>query len=60
MAFGISLTAILLGYASHGAPATRASFTMPTLVLAAVMALSIVSFLALRRGDGDDLLKKAK
>ena len=58
MALGISLTAILLGYSSHGAPAVRASFIMPTMVLAGIMALSIVSFLALRQGDGDDLLKK--
>jgi EmrB/QacA subfamily drug resistance transporter len=60
MAFGISLTAILLGYASDGGDATRASFTMPTLVLAAIMALSILSFLALRKGDGADLLKKPR
>lgn len=58
MAFGISLTAILLGYASGGVEPTRASFTMPTMVLAGVMVLSILSFLALRKGDGDDLLKK--
>lgn len=60
MAFGISLTAILLGYASDGGVATRASFTVPTLVLAGVMALSIGSFLALRKGDGDDLLQKPR
>jgi MFS family permease len=60
MAFGISLTAILLGYSTVGGQTVRASFTMPTLVLAGIMVLSIASFLALRQGDGDDLLKKAK
>ena len=59
MALGISMTAILLGYASGGASATRAAFNLPTLVLAGTMALSLISFLALRPGDGDDLLKKA-
>ena len=34
------------------------AFTMPTLVLASIMAISILGFLGLRRGDGDDLLKK--
>ncbi|MBO9604107.1 MAG: MFS transporter [Novosphingobium sp.] len=60
MAFGISLTAILLGYSAIGGQTVRASFTMPTLVLAGIMLLSIVSFLALKQGDGDDLLRKAK
>ncbi|WEK46466.1 MAG: MFS transporter [Candidatus Andeanibacterium colombiense] len=60
MALGISLTAILLGYSAVGGQTVRASFTMPTLVLAGIMLLSIVSFLALRQGDGDDLLKQAK
>lgn len=59
MAFGISLTAILLGVASDGAETpSRGDFVLPTLVLAGVMVASIVSFLALRRGDGDDLMKK--
>lgn len=58
MAFGISLTAILLGYSSGGEQPVRDSFTMPTLVLAGILVLSILSFLALRKGDGDDLLKK--
>jgi len=59
MAFGISLTAILLGASSGGAAEpVRADFVLPTLVLAGTMLLSIVSFLALRKGDGDDLMKK--
>lgn len=59
MAFGISLTAILLGLASGGAEQpVRGDFTAPTLVLSGVMLLSIASFMALRQGDGDDLLKK--
>ncbi len=58
MAVGISLTAILLGYSSAGGATMRASFTLPTLVLAGIMALSLLSFLALRQGDGDDLIAK--
>lgn len=59
MALGISLTAILLGLASGGAETpVRGDFTLPTLVLSGVMVLSIASFLALRQGDGDDLMKK--
>ncbi len=58
MAMGISLTAILLGFASDGAQPVRADFNMPTLVLAAIMGISALSFLILRQGDGDDLMKK--
>lgn len=58
MAFGISLTAILLSYSSVDGATVRASFTLPTLALAGIMVLSILSFLALRKGDGDDLMKK--
>lgn len=59
-AFGISLAAILLGIASDGAEQpVYADFMLPTLVLAGTMALSIASFMTLRRGDGDDLMKKA-
>ena len=57
-AFGISLTAILLGFTTQGARPEPADFIVPTLVLSAVMVLSLVSFLVLRQGDGDDLLKK--
>lgn len=58
MAFGISLTAILLAFSSGGAAQpVWADFRLPTLALAGVMLLSILSFLMLRRGDGDDLLK---
>jgi len=58
MAFGISLTAILLGAHGGGPQPVRADFFLPTLALAAIMVLSIISFLALRQGDGDDLMKK--
>ena len=59
MAFGISLTAILLGFASGGAERpVQDDFVLPTLVLSGVMLASIASFLALRQGDGDDLMKK--
>lgn len=58
-AFGISLTAILLGFVTEGARPVADDFILPTLVLSAMMALSILSFLGLRQGDGDDLLKKA-
>lgn len=57
-AFGISLTAILIGFTTGGARPAPADFVLPTLVLSAMMALSILSFLVLRRGDGDDLMKK--
>jgi hypothetical protein len=58
MAMGISLTAILLGFASGGETPIRADFTMPTLLLAGIMLISALSFLILRQGDGDDLMKK--
>lgn len=58
MAFGISLTAILLGFTSGDGPPDRADFFAPTLALAAIMGLSALSFLVLRQGDGDDLMKK--
>ncbi len=59
MAFGISLTAIMLGVAKGEAEVpVRGDFILPTLVLSGVMALSLLSFMALRQGDGDDLMKK--
>jgi EmrB/QacA subfamily drug resistance transporter len=58
MALGISLTAILLRISSDGARPTSENFILPTLVLSGIMALSILSFLALRHGDGADLMKK--
>ncbi len=58
MAVGISFAAILLGYASEGASVTRADFVMPTLSLCALLLVSALGFLVLRKGDGDDLLKK--
>lgn len=58
MAFGIGLTAFILGRASGGAQPIRADFVIPTFVLAGILGPSILSFLALRQGDGDDLLKK--
>jgi len=57
-AFGISLTAILLGFVTDGARPVAGDFILPTLMLSAMMALSILSFVGLRQGDGDDLLKK--
>ncbi|MDB5682809.1 MAG: transporter [Sphingomonas bacterium] len=57
MALGISMTAILLAFSSRGAEPVWADFRLPTLALAGVMVASLLSFLALRRGDGDDLLK---
>lgn len=60
MAFGISLTAILLGVSSQVAQTEKDAFILPTLVLAGVMVLSIFSFFWLKQGDGDDLLKKPK
>jgi Na+/melibiose symporter-like transporter len=56
-AFGISLTAILLGFATGGGQPDRHSFILPVLVLSATMGLSILSFLALRHGDGADLMR---
>lgn len=57
-AFGISMTAIILGFETAGARPQSHDFTAPTLALAAMMLLSAISFLALRQGDGDDLMKK--
>ncbi|WP_077228608.1 MFS transporter [Sphingomonas hengshuiensis] len=57
MAIGISVAAILLGYASATTGLTGASFPLPILALSAVLLLSAASFLALRRGDGDDLMR---
>ncbi len=58
MALGISMTAILLGLASGGEMPVREDFFLPTMALAAMMVLSIVSFAMLQQGDGDDLLGK--
>lgn len=59
-AFGISLTAILLGIASGGAEfPVHGDFLLPTLVLAGTMVLSVASFMTLRQRDGEDLMKKA-
>jgi len=57
-AFGISMTAIILGFETGGATPHFADFIAPTLALAAMMLLSALSFIALRQGDGDDLMKK--
>ncbi|MCW3838290.1 MFS transporter [Sphingomonas canadensis] len=57
MALGISATAILLAFSSDAGVPVWADFVAPTLALAGVMALSVVSFLTLRPGDGADLMK---
>jgi len=57
-AFGISLTAILIGFKTGGARPEQSDFILPTLTLSAMMLLSILSFLVLRQGDGDDLMKQ--
>lgn len=56
MALGISFAAILLGYASSETGVTGASFLLPIVALSIVLLLSAASFLALRPGDGDDLM----
>jgi EmrB/QacA subfamily drug resistance transporter len=59
MAFGISLTAILLAFTAQGGTPDRQAFVAPTLVLALMMVASVLSFTRLREGDGADLLAKA-
>ncbi len=58
MAFGISMTAIMLGVQGGDAVLARTDFTLPAVALSAVMLLSLASFLALRPEDGADLMKK--
>lgn len=58
MASGISLVAILLAFTSDASEPTWSDFRLPTILLAAIMGLSMLSFLALRSGDGDDLVKR--
>jgi hypothetical protein len=58
MALGISLAAILLGYAGAGVEAAYADFIPPVLALAAIMLLSTSGFFVLRKGDGEDLIGK--
>lgn len=57
MAFGITLTAILLGVTSGGAAPDYHDFFVPVLVLSGLMSFSVMSFAVLRQEDGADLLR---
>ena len=58
MAVGISVAAILLGAGGESHDVVREDFILPTLVLSAILLVSMAGFAFLRPGDGDDLLKK--
>ncbi len=59
MAFGISAAAILLGYAGAGTELARGSFVLPVVALSVTLLLSAAAFLALRPGDGADLVERS-
>ena len=57
-ALGITLSSIVLAAVSHGPPGL-ADLRAPILAVGAVMAGAALGFLALRPGDGADLLKRS-